>query len=139
MADKNMDDKKMAKFFCNKLGRDKGFFGDKAAGLHPTYRYLDGQALHSALKNKLTEEAAEVATATNRAEIIFELADVLEVVDGLCKAYNIEKSELLAQKEKYYQERGGFEMGYYVEYIEVAEDHPSAAYFRANADRYFEE
>jgi len=133
--------KKLVKFFCNKLGRDKDLAIDKAAGIQATHRYLDKQELQNALKNKLIEEATEVTTAISKEEIISELADVLEVIDGLCKAHGIEKSELLAQKEKQYQKRGGFETGYYVEYIEMAEDNLEISYFRApeNADRYPEE
>ncbi len=126
----------MVKFFCNKLGRDKSLAIDKAAEVYPTYEYLNGQALQNALKNKLIEEATEVTTATNKKELIAELADVLEVIDGLCKAYGIEKIDLLAKKEQQYKERGGFETGYYVQYIEMSENNPEIAYFRANADRY---
>jgi len=136
-----MSDKKLVKFFCNKLGRDRCFTGDWAKWMRFTYHYLDKQGLQDALKKKLIEEATEVITAIHKEEIICELGDVLEVIDGLCKAYNIEKSELFAQKEKQYQKRGGFETGYYVEYIEMAEDNPEISYFRApeNADRYPEE
>jgi len=130
---------KIVKFFCNKLGRDKDLAVDKAAEVCPTYRYLDREELQNALKNKLIEEATEVTVAVRKEEIISEIADVLLVIDGLCKAYGIEKSELLTKKEKHYQQRGGFETGYYVEYIEMTEDNPEIVYFRANADRYPEE
>lgn len=136
-----MDGKEMVKFFCNKLGRDKDLAIDKAAGIQATHRYLDKQELQNALKKKLIEEATEVTTAMSKEEIISELADVQLVIDGLCKAYGIEKSELLAKKDDHYQKRGGFETGYFVEYIEMAEDNPEISYFRApeNANRYPEE
>ncbi len=100
----------MIKFRCNKLGRDKGLEGFKAEGIMPKYRILAGKALCHELKHKLIEESEEVKDAQNLQEVIVELADVLEVIDGLCKAYGIDHEELSLVKREKYQERGGFEL-----------------------------
>ncbi len=90
----------------------------------------------NALLLKLIEEAAEVRTATDQQEIIAELADVLEVVDGLCKAYSISLSEIKQIKEEKYKTRGGFEQGLYIETLQMDESNPKVDYFRASPDKY---
>ncbi len=126
----------MVTFSCNKLGRDKGLEGFKKEGITPRYKILGGKELCNALLLKLIEEAAEVRTATDQQEIIAELADVLEVVDGLCKAYSISLSEIKQIKEEKYKPRGGFEQGLYIETLQMDESNPKVDYFRASPDKY---
>lgn len=129
----------MPKFRCNKLGRDKSLEGFKSEGITPKYKFLSGEALQHELKHKLIEEAEEVRDTHTRNEVIIELADVLEVIDGICKAYGIDKNNLMRVKEEKYKERGGFETGYYVECIEMDEGNPKVEHFRASSDRYPED
>jgi predicted house-cleaning noncanonical NTP pyrophosphatase (MazG superfamily) len=129
----------MPKFWCNKLGLDKGLESFKTEGVTTTYKMLSGKELQEELKRKLIEEAQEVKDAHTQDEVTIELADVLEVIDGICKAYGIDKNELMRAKEEKYKKRGGFETGYYVEYIEMDEDNPKVNYFRSLPDRYPED
>ena len=99
----------MARFKCNKIGRDKGLEGFKTEGITPQYKLLSGQELCKALKDKLVEEAHEVREASNVQELVGELADVLEVIDGLYTAYGISAEHVMQEKEKRYQGRGGFQ------------------------------
>jgi predicted house-cleaning noncanonical NTP pyrophosphatase (MazG superfamily) len=126
----------MIKFLCNKLGRDKGLEGFKAEGITPKYKILNGQEWQDALKNKLLEECHEVSTAHNKQEVISELADTLEVIDGICKAYDISHEEVEQAKAKKYHERGGFEKGLYIESLEMEPDNPKVQHFRASPDKY---
>lgn len=63
----------------------------------------------------------------------------MEVIDGLCKAYGIDKKELMRVKEEKRIKRGGFEAGFYLEYIEMSEDNVRVQHFRSAPDRYPEE
>ncbi len=126
----------MVKFICNKIGRDKGLEGFKAEGITPKYKLLSGNELREALKDKLIEETHEILDATNNQEIIAELADVLEVIDGLCNAYEISIKEIQEIKEKKYRERGGFNKGLYIETIEMDEANPKVKHFRKTPDKY---
>ena len=126
----------MIKFLCNKLGRDKGLEGFKSEGVIPRYKILTGNEWCKALQRKLIEEAVEVDEAQNTKEVIEELADVLEVVHGLCKAYGISAQELERMRQKKYQERGGFEKGLYIESVEMEESNPKVKHFRASPDKY---
>jgi predicted house-cleaning noncanonical NTP pyrophosphatase (MazG superfamily) len=131
-----MREEPMPTFRCNKLGRDKGIESFKAEGITVHYKLLQGKELTQALHHKLVEEVQEVDAAKDREEVIAELADVLEVIDGLCKAHGITALQIAAVKEKKYTERGGFKKGFYVEIIEMADDHPKVRHFRASPEKY---
>mgnify|MGYP006305868933 CR=1 FL=1 len=60
-----------------------------------------------ALRQKLVEEAQEAATAED-ADLITELADLLEVIDATVMAYGIDRNQVLACQVQRQQERGGF-------------------------------
>ena len=126
----------MVKFICNKLGRDKGLQGFASEKITLHYQLLQGNELCVALKEKLVEEAIEVQEACNEQEIIAELADVLEVIDGLCKAYDISLEQVIVEKEKRNQDRGGFETGLYIETIEMDKDNPRIEHFRKSPKKY---
>ena len=60
-----------------------------------------------ALRNKLVEEAKEVAIA-NPEELAQELADVMEVIDALMTATGIEPEKVREIQEQKQSQRGGF-------------------------------
>jgi predicted house-cleaning noncanonical NTP pyrophosphatase (MazG superfamily) len=128
----------MIKFIGNKLARDKSLERLKEDGITAQYRMLSGHELREALQKKLVEEAQEVhdANPNDRQEIIDELADVLEVIDGLCKAYGISMQEVLKEKAARRESRGGFEDGFYLETFEMDENNPKAKYFRKYPHKY---
>lgn len=129
----------MIKFKCNKLVRDKSLQRMGQSGIHATSHILSKENLLTAAQQKLIEESHEVAEATNRTEVISELVDVLDVIDLLKKIYNITEDELMVEKQTKFQERGAFEKGIFLEYIEMAEDNPRIAHFRSTPDKYPEE
>lgn len=126
----------MPTFICNKLGRDKGLETFKKDGITPHYRLLTGKKLQEALICKLLEECNEVQEADNVQEMIAELADVLAVINGLCKAYSISLQEVTDVQNKKYQERGGFEKGLYIESLAMDENNPKIQHFRKSPHKY---
>ncbi len=126
----------MITFRCDKLVRDNTLKRFKAAGVTPQYKIVSNTDLFDAFNKKLIEEAHEVHDATNRQEMIEELADVLEVIDGLCKAQGILPEEVSAAKHAKIAERGGFERGIYIDTIQMEEDNSKAQYFRATPEKY---
>jgi predicted house-cleaning noncanonical NTP pyrophosphatase (MazG superfamily) len=126
----------MAEFILKKIGRDKGVEAFKSQSIIPQYKHLQGKELVAELQRKLIEEAYEVQEAQDHEEMIGELADVLEVIDGLYKACGISLKEVMQEKEKRYKERGGFETGLYIETIEMSEDNPRVKHFRKSPKKY---
>lgn len=125
-------------FLCNKLARDKTLQNFKESHITTTHRIVAGKELVEALNKKILEEAREVTETTDRKEIISELADILEVINGLCKAHAISHEEIEAVRTSIHNKRGGFENGLFLEAIEMAEDNPAVQHFRKSPERYIE-
>lgn len=128
----------MVRFVFKKLVRDKTIERHKKFGISPTYHTIQGPELTQALKDKLIEEAHEVAQEENKQEIITEFADLYEVIEALCAQYGITEREIKDMQQKTRQERGAFKKGIYIEAVEMADDNEWADYFRAAPDKYRE-
>lgn len=108
----------MKKRIYNKLVRDniidKIINNDEIA----LYRVLDDIEYKKELLNKLKEECNEVIDAFNNgtsADMVMELADVLEVINYLAKSINVNMQEVdnVAMMKK--MKNGGFDKKYYLE------------------------
>lgn len=108
----------MKKRIYNKLVRDniinKITNNDEIA----LYRVLDDIEYKKELLNKLKEECNEVVDAFNNgtsADMVMELADVLEVINYLAKSINVNMQEVdnVAMMKK--MKNGGFDKKYYLE------------------------
>lgn len=126
----------MVKFSCNKIARDKSVESMKEQGITAHYKLLTGKELANALGNKLLEEALEVKEATDRQEVIAELADLFEVIEGLCKVHGITHDEIILHKELTKQKKGGFEKGIFVDYIEMSDTNERVKHFRKSPEKY---
>ncbi len=95
----------------DKLVRDKIPDLIKRRGERVDVIRLRYEALETALLQKLVEEVFEVQDSKSGEELIGEIADVEEVIRGLCLALDLDEAEIeLARKEKLKQ-RGGFRKG----------------------------
>ena len=103
---------------CNKLVRDNIIELIKRDGHTPTFRELKQDEYLKELLVKLVEEASEVADATDDAERIVELADVLEVIDAIKIAYSIDSGDLTRAQNRKRTERGGYSKKIYLETID---------------------
>lgn len=101
----------------NKLVRDQIPAIIIAAGSQPSARVLDHASYQSALRAKLLEEAQEAQTAPGE-QLIAELADVLEVLQALVKAYDMSWEDIEREAERKHAERGGFDRRLFLEYID---------------------
>lgn len=82
------------------------------------YRVLDDIEYQKELLNKLKEECNEVVDVFNNgtsANMVMELADVLEVINYLAKSINVNMQEVddVAMMKK--MKNGGFDKKYYLE------------------------
>ena len=120
----------MIKFTCNKLSRDKTVERMQKSNVKIDYKTIEGQELLDALNKKIIEEAQEVVEAKNKDELTFEIADLLEVIDVLCAANNIDMQTILKAKQEKLEQRGSFSKGIFTESIEMEEDNKWASHFR---------
>jgi predicted house-cleaning noncanonical NTP pyrophosphatase (MazG superfamily) len=114
----------------NKLVRDKIPGVIKRKGESVEVVRLKGDALLSALRQKLVEEAFEALDAKSFDELIGELADVQEIIDGICGALPASKEQVNAEQADKHERRGGFKQGFMLE--KTASPHTLS---RKSADR----
>lgn len=98
----------------NKLVRDKIPEKIQHNGEEAVTAQLEKNILSQLLKRKLVEEALEVLDSEEREDLIVEIADVLEVLDGILAQHQIDIQVILQQKEKKREKAGGFEKGIYL-------------------------
>ncbi|MCI0722875.1 MAG: nucleoside triphosphate pyrophosphohydrolase [Acidobacteria bacterium] len=95
----------------NKLVRDKIPNVIQARGEHVETVRLVGDALVSALRKKLVEESFEALDAKSGEELVGELADVEEVIQGLCRALKVTDEQVESVRIEKRKRRGAFERG----------------------------
>ena len=97
---------------------------------------LEGTELVTALKNKLLEEAHEVAATKSVEELKEELADLLEVVYTILSTHKLELAEIEEIREIKKLQKGSFTQGIYVSSIEIDENNPEINRYLAKSDKY---
>jgi predicted house-cleaning noncanonical NTP pyrophosphatase (MazG superfamily) len=127
------------RFKVDKLIRDKLPAMMRAQGLTVFARRLDDAEFIHRLKDKLVEEAIEAQTATARAELIDELADVREVMRALAEATGIGEDEIEARRLAKRTERGGFDERVHNAAVEGDAGSEGAAYYLARPRQYPQE
>ncbi len=70
---------------------------------------LSEESFKQAIKDKLIEEATEVANAQNRDDVLSELADLQEVMDSIKQIYNINTLEVNTIQAVKALQRGKFD------------------------------
>jgi predicted house-cleaning noncanonical NTP pyrophosphatase (MazG superfamily) len=93
---------------AGKLVRDRIPDIIRAEGRTCVVETLNGLAYVAALRDKLIEEANEVAAASEP-ELAAELADVLEVLEALAAASGVSMTTVRQMQQQRRDERGGFE------------------------------
>lgn len=108
---------KRRKFISNKLWRDDAapkLEIEDGAIVHVIT--LDDQTYEIELERKLIEEAAEVQTAVDKAELVSEVGDVYEVLDCIIAHKNLEKDAIIvslpsSSAMKYHDKEYGITLG----------------------------
>lgn len=95
----------------NKIVRDKIPDIIEKRGERAKIIRLQGDALIKALRQKLVEEAFEALDAGSGEDLVGELADVSEVIAGLCAALKVSEVHLKSVQQEKRQNRGGFKKG----------------------------
>jgi hypothetical protein len=74
--------------------------------------------------------------AKSKEEHTEELADVLEVIHALSKAYGISFEQIEQKRMEKKELKGGFELRLYGSHVEVDPDHSSLDYYRKRLEQY---
>jgi predicted house-cleaning noncanonical NTP pyrophosphatase (MazG superfamily) len=76
-------------------------------GKSAVWRRLGDDEFKSALRAKMLEEAEELAASADDA-LLWELADLEEVIEAILSAYNLTREDLEAARQRKNEERGAF-------------------------------
>lgn len=131
-----MSRKRQFKF--DKLVRDKVPDRMDKKNIHISYYAMNHEEYIVELKRKLLEEAEEVVDANSKADLIEELADVLEVVYALSAACDISLAQIEDMRNVKKENRGGFDKKIYSKYIEIDSDHKDIEYYLSSPNKYQE-
>jgi len=110
---------KRRKFLQNILWRDKiiAKAQEEGAVLH-IEKLTDDEEFGDQLRQKLCEEALEVAYAETPDELIDELGDVYEVLDALIELHGLDKEIVHQRRDQKRAERGAYEGRQFVSAVE---------------------
>ena len=108
-------------YTLNCLGRNKMPAYLAAKGTVTTSHTATPEEFRILIKEKLREESEELIAAHERSELIAELADVYEVLNAFCDAYEIKPEEVCAYQHKKRESRGDFSDRLVLDTAEVEE------------------
>lgn len=100
----------------NKLVRDSIPDIIKADGGKPCIKVLDDVSYETTLRQKVIEEAHELAESATDDEIMNELADIMEILESIMKHHRLSLEDVNRCKETKKQKRGGFDKKIFLEY-----------------------
>jgi predicted house-cleaning noncanonical NTP pyrophosphatase (MazG superfamily) len=106
--------------FVPKLVRDGIPDKIRAHGEVPVVRVLTNVELMAATRNKVLEEAKELAEARGRTEIIREAADVLEAFDAFLQVHCLSMREVRIFQARKRALVGGYDKSFFLERVDPA-------------------
>jgi len=124
------------KFRTNILVRDRMVEKMKSEGILVDYKKLNEKDYENALREKVIEEAQEVAAEKNREKLIYELADLLEVAQTLADTLGITASEILDARKKKQKKSGGFTKKHFTNFVQIENDNPAIEYYLERPSKY---
>ena len=124
------------KFKTNILVRDKMVEKMESDGILVDYKKLNQDGYINALRKKVVEEAQEVADEGDREKLIYELADLREIVQTLMNVLEITDSEISAAQNKKREKSGGFAEKHFTNFIEIENDNPVIEYYLQRPNKY---
>ncbi len=123
-------------FKTNILVRDKMIEKMEGDGILVDYKTLNQNEYITALRNKVIEEAQEVAEEKDKGKLIYEFADLLEVMETLASAVGVSVEEIkTAQREKS-QRFGRYSKGYFTNSLKIDTKNPAIEYYRKRPIKY---
>jgi len=124
----------MRTFRLDKLVRDKIVESTEAMGGSADHHVLEGEALTTALRNKLDEEIAELKNGQESS--LEKLADIREVIEAMAVDLGHTITELHALQYDKRRKIGGFASEHFVETVSLPEDNQWVDYYAGDPDRF---
>jgi len=127
----------MYRFKMDKLVRDVTPTFLRQCGLTVHYHVMDAEKYKKSLRDKILEEAQEVALSGTAQEVCEECADVLDVMTTLLKLYGMTLDDVHDASQRKGHIRGGFDERMYVSYVDVpGHDEKTLTHYRSQPEKY---
>lgn len=104
----------MKKIHYNKLIRDRVPSNMKKKGVQFRVTTLTAEKTKRELLRKVGEEASALPVVKDRAELISEVGDVLDVIDEIVRVNKISSKDLRTSRRSAMLKKGGFRKRYYL-------------------------
>ena len=127
---------KYTSFRVGKLVRDKALRNLEAEGVVVHHEILPKEQMIKLLKEKLVEEAIEVAEEEEREALIEEMADLKQVVLSLMHELGIHEGEIEGSRIRKSQTTGAFEKALYIEKVIVEKGSEQEKHFLKQPHKY---
>ena len=124
------------RFKVEKLIRDRLPEIMRAQGITAFPRILTDGEYVAQLKLKIVEEAQEASAARDADELLWELADVMEVVRALAAATGLSLENIERARLEKRERRGGFDARVYNTAVDIPADCPQLSYYTDRPDAY---
>lgn len=124
------------RFKVDKLIRDNLPEMMRDQGIEVHEEVMDDCQYIYALKQKLLEEAEEVAQASDPEDLLEELADAMEVIQSLAKTAGFSMQQLEKVRLKKRKLKGGFDQKIYTHFVELEENSNAIDYYLSKPDQY---
>ena len=130
-----------SRFKANKLMRDKMPSIMKTEGIHTSSSHLPESSMLQHMCMKLEEEVDElihfcqdksISKEEKHKMITDEMADVMQVMMSLAKEHDIRWEDVEKWRMHKLNEKGGFEKGVHMDWVEMPKDHPKAHNYHNN-------
>jgi len=129
----------LRRFKMDKLVRDRAPIMLEKKGARVATHVLPFEERRHHLMLKLREEVEELSSALTLEDFQEEMADLLEVYAALVSCWGVEMKTIEELRLKKREERGGFDKGIFMEFVEVETSdnlHPIIQYCLANPNAY---
>lgn len=124
------------KFKTDILVRDKRIEEMESIGILVDYKKLDQKDYIKALGKKVIEEVQEVAEEEDREKLVYELADLREVVQALTAAVGITETEISEVQNRKREKAGGFAERHFTNFVVIENDNPAIEYYLQRPNKY---
>ncbi len=108
----------------------------QAMDINVHYRTLSNDEYIVALHEKLVEEVAELRAETAKDKVIAELADIIEVIECIKEAYDIDEDILAKIRHEKLNSKGSYSDRTLTEFLEIANDNPAIKYYLERPNKY---
>lgn len=100
------------------------------------YEYLKSDEYRVAILSKVVDEAKELRDSRDRAEMVLEIADVMECLEALMESEKISEQEVFDAKLAKKNRIGGLKTGLFIDWVQIGTPGKLYDYYLKDSEKY---